>query len=153
MSTLWVSAALADLACKLRRQTTFWCVFCGPASTWHSLISAKWGLGFSQLLGGPAFVLAPIPRSASSNPPDSWFIYKTLIIKDPIFWWSQKPKLDMNNQQKMARNKNLLESFTTGIVVLRAGYVLLMVWVFVFGPATTCPDVPNFFRFISNYIF
>ena len=50
----------------------------------------------------------------------------------------------MNNQQKMGKDKNVLESFTTGIVVLRAGYVLLMVWVFVFGPATTCPDFTNF---------
>ena len=38
----------------------------------------------------------------------------------------------MNNQQKMGEDKNFVESFTTGIVVLRAGYVLLMVWVFCF---------------------
>ena len=55
----------------------------------------------------------------------------------------------MNNQQKMGEDKNIIESFTTGIVVLRAGYVLLMVWVFASGPATTCPDFTNFLSFIS----
>ena len=55
----------------------------------------------------------------------------------------------MNNQQKMGERKKFQESFTTGIVVLRAGYVLLMVWVFVFGPATTCPDFTYFLSFIS----
>ena len=41
----------------------------------------------------------------------------------------------------MGNGKNDLESFTTGIVVLRAGYVLLMVWVFCFwaGYVSRCP--------------
>ena len=50
----------------------------------------------------------------------------------------------MNNQQKMEENKNALESFTTGIVVLRAGYVLLMVWVFCFWAGYDLSRFTNF---------